>query len=242
VHTGDVVAAYAMPDAVSGHCLAMRVERATGAGIYRLRGLVSAVDPALHTITMGALTLDYSHAAGVPANLAAGQIVRVRLPAASGGATPGIDAFVGAASSPADGDSVGIDGLVTSFQNPGAFAVNGLAVDASGARIDTSSAALGPGVFVSIQGRETGGTLLAANLRTFSRSDVAARTFHVVGTIASLDAAAQTFTVRNVTVDYSGAAFGNGSASNLAVGVKVRVQGPLARDPESIGATLVTFI
>jgi hypothetical protein len=242
VRTGDVVAAYAMPDAISGRCLAMRVERATGAGIYRLRGIVSAVDPALHTITMGAATLDYSHAAGVPANLAAGQIVRVRLPAASGGATLGIDAFVGAVSPPVDGDSVGIDGLVTSFQNSGAFTVNGLAVDASGVRIDTTSAALGSGVFVSIQGHETGGTLQAASGRTFSRSDVAARSFQLVGTIASLDPATQTFTVRNVTVDYSGAAFANGSASNLAVGVKVRVQGPLARDAESIGARQVTFI
>ncbi|HEX7155947.1 MAG TPA: DUF5666 domain-containing protein [Burkholderiaceae bacterium] len=241
IRGGDVIAAYAMPDAVGGRYLGMRIERAAGASAYRLRGLVSAVDPTQHTMMIGGATLDYSHAAGVPPNLAAGQIVRVRLPGAAGSGTLGVDAFAGAASPLADGDSVGIDGLVTSFQGPGAFAVNGLAVDASGARIDATSAALWPGAFVSVLGRETGGTVQAQTVKILSAGEVAARKFQLVGTITSLDTAAQTFTVRNSVVDYSAAAFSNGSASNLAIGVRVRVQGAPASDPALIGAAQITF-
>ena len=241
LRVGDVVAVYGMPDAVGGRYLATRVEASPGAKAWRLRGLVSGLDAASHSFTIGGATLDYTQASGVPAGLANGMLVRVRLPAAGGAGALHVDAFGGAVAQPADGESALVDGLVTSFAGSGAFSVNGIAVDASQAQIDASAAPLAAGAFVSIDGRIGGGVLRAASVKVLSTVDVGARQYQLAGSIAALDTAAQTFTLRNVVVDYSSAVFDGGSASSLAVGVSVRVRGPLSADGTQLRATHVTL-
>src|SRR5438552_3488841 len=131
LHAGDVVAAYALPDAISGRYVATRIEPAHGASAYRLRGVVSALDTTAHTLRIGGATLNYANASGAPADLANGQLVRVRLPATSGVGTLNVDAFGPAIARPADGDAAVVEGLVTSFNSASTFAVNGMPVDAS---------------------------------------------------------------------------------------------------------------
>ena len=241
LHAGDVVAAYALPDAISGRYVATRIEPAHGASAYRLRGVVSALDTAAHTLRIGGATLNYANASGAPADLANGQLVRVRLPATSGVGTLNVDAFGPAVARPADGDAAVVEGLVTSFNSASTFAVNGMPVDASHAAFDSTSTAVGAGVYVSVEGHVASGTLIAASVRVLGQSAFDARTYQVSGAISGLDVTAKTFVVRNVVVDYSSAQFVNGSAAGLADGVSVRVDGSLSTDGTQIQATQIAF-
>jgi len=80
-------------------------------------------------------------------------------------------------------------------------------VDASQTPIAPSQARVTAGAFVSVQGRISGGTLLAPQVTVLTTSVIDTRVFQVSGTVSGLDAAAKTFTVRNVEVDYRAAAF-----------------------------------
>jgi hypothetical protein len=237
---GDVVAVFARPDAVSGVNQATRIEIAPSAKNYRLRGIVSASNPAQRTLRVGGVMLDYSSATGVPPDLASGQLVNVRLVKVAGPVLS-VEAFSSAIPAPTDGATAEIEGQVTSFTSVSSFNVNGFAVDASRARLDVSSAPLGASAHVEVDGSIVGGTLVASNVKTSSPSDIAGRIYRVAGPITSLDGAGKAFTVRNQAVDYSSATFTNGSAANLAVGVIVHAQGPLSPDGTQIRASLVTI-
>jgi hypothetical protein len=238
---GDVVAIYAYPDANSARYLATRIETAPGAPAYRLRGVVSALDTATRSLRIGGASVSYANASSVPPTLVNGQMVNLRLPARSDGSMLVADAFGEAALRPSDAASALVDGLVTSFASPSSFSVNGIPVDASQATLVTSQASLALGVFVSVQGRISGGTLIATQVTLLTQSDIDARVFQVTGVVSGWDAAAKTFTVRNVEVDYSAAAFVNGTPAGLANGVAVRVEGALSADGSQIRATQVTL-
>ncbi|HEY2928470.1 DUF5666 domain-containing protein [Piscinibacter sp.] len=241
LHAGDVVAAYALPDAVSGRYVATRIDVAHGPTAYRLRGVVSALDTAARSLRIGGATLNYASASGVPADLANGQLVRVRLTAASSVGSLNVDAFGPAVAQPADGDGAVVDGLVTSFSSASAFAVNGMAVDASHAAFESASTAVAAGVYVSVEGHVASGALIADRVRVLGQGAIDARTYQVTGAISGLDVAAETFVVRNVVVGYASAQFVNGSATDLANGVAVRVNGSLSSDGTQIQATQVAF-
>jgi hypothetical protein len=125
--------------------------------------------------------------------------------------------------------------------NSGSFSVNGIPVDASRANFVTSQTSLAPGVFASVQGRMAGGTLIATQVTLLTQSDIDARVFQVTGAVSGWNATAKTFTVRNVEVDYSAAAFVNGTAAGLANGVAVRVEGTPSVDGSQIRATQITL-
>jgi hypothetical protein len=241
LQAGDAVAAYALPDAISGRYVATRIETAPGAKAYRLRGVVSALDSVARTLHIGGTTLNYANATGVPADLANDQLVRVRLPAASSVGTLSVDAFGAAVAQPADADAAVVEGLVTSFNSATTFAVNGMPVDASHVAFDSASMALGAGIYVSVEGQVASGTLIATSVKVLGQSAFDARTYQVSGAISGLDATAETFFVHNAAVDYSGAQFVNGTAAGLANGVAVRVNGKLSSDGTQIQATQVAF-
>jgi hypothetical protein len=241
LHAGDVVAAYALPDAISGRYVATRIETAPGATAFRLRGVVSGLDSAARTLQIGGATLSFASTSGVPADLANGRLVRVKLPAASGGGILAIDAFGSALARPADGDAAVVEGLVTSFNSASMFAVNGIPVDASQATFESASTPVGAGVYVSVEGRVIGGTLIAASVKVLSQSAIDARTYQVSGPISGLDVIGKTFLVHNVAVDYSSAQFVNGSAAGLVNGATVRVDGSLSSDGTQIRATQISY-
>jgi hypothetical protein len=226
---------------VSGRYVATRIDVAHGPTAYRLRGVVSALDTAARSLRIGGATLNYASASGVPADLANGQLVRVRLTAASSVGSLNVDAFGPAVAQPADGDGAVVDGLVTSFSSASAFAVNGMAVDASHAAFESASTAVAAGVYVSVEGHVASGALIADRVRVLGQGAIDARTYQVTGAISGLDVAAETFVVRNVVVGYASAQFVNGSATDLANGVAVRVNGSLSSDGTQIQATQVAF-
>jgi hypothetical protein len=237
LRVGDEVAVYAYADPSSAGTLATRIEPAPGARAYRLRGVVSGLDKAAGTFRIGGALLSYLSAANVPAAMANGQRVNLRLSARSPDLT--VDAFLPATRRPADAGSALVEGLVTSLSNAGTFSVNGTPIDARQASIAPAPAALAPGSFVSVQGRIAEGVLLASRVTVLTSNAIDARGFRVSGAVSGLDAVARTFTVRNVEVDYSGASFVDGTASELVNAAAVRVEGPLSTDGSRIRATQV---
>lgn len=238
---GEIVTAYALADAGSGQYIATRIDAAPAARIYRLRGLVDALDPVAKTLRIGGASLDYSRAAGVPVGLADGQLIRARIRAPAGSGPLIVEALAGATAAPDEADAAFVEGPATSVDSRGTMRVNGLRVDASQARISPAGAAIGPGTYLKVQGRTQAGTVIANTVTVLTRADVGTRMYQLRGPIGSLDTAAATFALRGMVVDYSAASFANGTAANLANGAALRVMGRLSSDGTRIGATRITF-
>jgi hypothetical protein len=230
LRVGDVVAVHAHVDGSSARYVGTRLETAPNAHAYRPRGVASALDTAARTFRLGGATVSYALASNVPPTLANGQNVNLHLAPRGTGTAYSVDAFGETINPPNDADSALVDGLVSSAANAGSFSVNGMPVDASHATQVPSQALVATGTFVSVQGRIAAGTLLASQVTVMPTSVIDARVFRVSGGVSGLDTTAKTFTVRNVAVDYSGAAFVNGTAAGLGNGGAVSVEGTLAVD------------
>ena len=122
--------------------------------------------------------------------------------------------------------SVTISGSISGFVSRASFLVAGQPVDASSASFENGGASdLANGRTVEVTGSVTGGVLRATRVKfaQASTDDV----LEVEGAIQSFTSVAS-FRVSGQTVDASGAAFSDGTASDLAVGRIVKVKGPLA--------------
>ena len=237
---GQAVAVFALPDAGSQRYLAMRVEQAQGSRVWRLRGIVSDLDASARSLRIGGALLDYSGAAA-PADLADGQLVRATIANPRSGTTLSVLSLEPAAPRPGDSEHTVLEGLVTAQAAPTLFHVNGVAVDASQAQIQPPRAVVAPGDYLVVEASSTEGGVLARNVVVLTRAELEARPYLVAGVVSRVDAVAQTMDVRNVTIDYSGASFVNGSAANLVPGVAVHASGPLSADGTQVRATQVVF-
>jgi hypothetical protein len=93
---------------------------------YKLRGIVANLDTTQHTLQIG--TASFSYAADIaPANLANGQIVRLKLQI-----TPDIDGhwvitrFDDGAARPTEGDEVEIESVIASYTSNADFTLSGV--------------------------------------------------------------------------------------------------------------------
>lgn len=236
-----VVAVHGVYDSATGHIVASRIDSASSASAYKLRGTVASLDTTAKTFAIGGAVIDYSGIAAseVPATLADGVTMRALLsttPNASGQwvATRLGD---GSAPRPAEHAQALVRGTISAFTSSASFSVNGLTVDASSASFPDGTSALALGVAVEVAGTVSNGVLVATVVRLESaHGGDGSHTPQVHGTISSIDSAAQTFVVRGVTVSYAGAVtYVDGSASDLAVGRSVTVVG-------TIGATTSTSV
>ncbi|MGE0800940.1 MAG: DUF5666 domain-containing protein [Lautropia sp.] len=217
---------------------------------YKVRGLVGALDPAGRTFRLGELTVAYGGLAAVPADLADGAIVRVRLPhaadadgrwaasrletaAAGSGGLPGNGTGTAAAGVRAE-----IEGPVQAVLGGGRYRVDGVVVETGAAR--RMPAELPVGASVEVEGWLRDGVLHADTVE-LERGPGRDDGFEIEGTITAVDAAATTFQVRGVTVDASGARFEDGTAARLQVGARVEIRGRLAADGATLAATVIDF-
>jgi len=121
--------------------------------------------------------------------------------------------------------STTIAGTISGFVSRASFLVAGQPVDASSASFENGSAAdLANGRSVEVAGNLTGGVLRATRVTfaTVQTGDV----LEIEGAIQSYTSVAS-FQVSGRTVDATAASFSDGTASDLAVGRRVKVKGPL---------------
>lgn len=241
---GDLLAVYGELDLAGGRIVATRLEQRANANAYVLRGAVTSYDRAARLLGVGGLVIDLADLPStmLPASLPAGTVVRVKLAKVQRSGRWVATALGGVATLPSDREHVEVEGRVTAFTTADSFAVDGIPVDARGAVFPSGKAGLAAGARVEVEGRASGGTVIATSVTLESDDSEADNPLELEGTVSALDAAAKTFVVRGVTVNWdAGTSFKSGRESDLANGRKVSVKGPLSADRTRVTARTIEF-
>lgn len=241
---GDVVEVFALLDTATQRYRATRIERKAQALVYELRGVVTNLNPVARSFAVGNESISYGALSGsdVPAGLTNGSIVRVLLrvvPAA--GVREALRLRLGV-TEPRDFDEVRIEGLISAFTSSAVFSVDGVAVDAAQADFPDGTAGLANGVRVALRGAVNNGVLSATRVQIKSQAQVEDDGFELRGLITALDTTALRFTLRGVSVDYSGPVeYSDGTQADLRVAASVEVEGRLSSDGTRLVATQIEF-
>lgn len=241
---GQLVEVYAAFDPASGAYRATRIEPGSGAASYQLRGVVSQLDSGARTLRIGNAIFSYTGASAVPAALANGLFVRLRLqPAAATSSSWTVLSFASGTSTPPDGLQAKLKGLVSAFTSTADFSVNGQRINASGASFPDGSAGLVLGARVEVEGSVQAGVLRATQVAIESPEEERDHGFELKGTISALDTALKTFVLRGLVVSYAGSTvrFKDGTAADLAVNKRVEVKAQLAPGGITLVATEISF-
>jgi len=209
----------------------------------RLRGPVRVLDTATQTLTVGSNSYSYTGASNVPAGLAVGQFVRLRMALDTGRWV--VRSFGAAPRVVAEGDGVKVEGLVSALTSTSLFSVNGRAVDASAATLlPAGTTGLVVGARVEVEGVVRGGVFVASKVKVVSDTDLQDRGFELIGSITAVNVAQSTITLRGVTVSTarSDLRIDNGTLANLVVGQAVEVKGGLAADRRTLEATRIKIV
>ncbi|HET7867182.1 MAG TPA: DUF5666 domain-containing protein [Burkholderiaceae bacterium] len=241
VTVGSFVNVHGLLDASNGVTSATRVELRKALNVFRLRGVVSEVDEANKTLKVGGQVVSLAKLAALPKNLAQanGKVVRAVLEKEQVNAQFVARAVRGDRRFVADGKAVDIESIVTEFTSATAFKLFGLPVDASKAAF-VNQAELKLGARAEVKGALVAGVLAATDVEVKLRGQ---KNVNVQGDVAALDAAAKTFTLNGVTIDFSGAdvVFVGGDAAALVNGAKVLVTGKVAGNGARVAAQRIQF-
>lgn len=197
VLAGQVVRVYGLHDASRGGYQATRIEPASGAAVWRLRGPVLSVDAAASKLTMGNATIRYEAATGVPADLtervASGRAVRLRIAAATDPDRAGELVAVSFAEADQPLDDVQearVGGLVSDFGDFATtrrFSIGGVPVDATNAEIQGETR-LKLGADATARGPVRGGVIQATLVIAPAEPQTSARFFEAPFVSADVDA------------------------------------------------------
>ena len=244
LRVGQALEVYAVFDAAARRYRATRIEPALAGTALHLRGPLTQIDAAAQTLRIGSQDYSYAGASNLPATLAAGQFVRLRLALQNGVPLRWRVLAFGTALQPlADADGMRAEGLISAFTSQAQFSVNGRAVDAGAAVFPSGSASLAVGVRVDVRGSLRAGVLRASEVRILNDSDLGNRGFEVSGALSAVNSASATITVRGVTFSTarSDLRLDNGTAADLVVGRSVEVRGVLSADRRVLEATRIRF-
>ena len=240
---GEVVEVYALLDVATSQYQATRIERKGVVAQYRLRGVVSQLDRVAKAFNVGTERISYAGLIGtLPAALANGNVVRLRLQTTQVSAAWPLAAVSNGAQVPEDLDDVRLEGLISAFTSVTQFSVNGVPVEAAGV---TPPVGLGLSVRVEVEGTMRSGVLVARTVEIESSGGGGGQTFELRGSITSVNAATLSFLLRGVTVEYSLTGnptdFRGGTAANLVVGADVEARGVLSANGTRLAAARITF-
>ena len=243
ISAGQMLEVYASFDPVSGRYRATRVEPASHASTFRLRGVVSALDVQAKRFRIGSAECDFASAGNVPAGVSNGSHVRLSLqPGAALSGRWSVLSLSSGVTAPPDGHEARVRGFITTFTSTQLFSVDGHPVNAAAARFP-DGVTVGPGVRVEVEGRVSGGVLQASrvSIRTDGQEDQ--QTFQLAGSIMSVNATGRTFLMRGVTVDFGhgGMHMEMGSIADIVPGRQVQVRGTLSGDGTRLEAVLISF-
>jgi hypothetical protein len=229
------------PTMIAMGYVATRVERRlVMPAAFRVRGMARAVDTSGETLQIGDQVFDLS-ATGVPNGLANGSFVRLVVGTAQVDGRWRASRVALESRRIEDREEAELEGLITSFTSAVSFAVNGIAVDASGA--SRPSSGLAAGVRVKVRGRAMGGAVVASNVELHSDDEAYSDGVDLRGWTSALDRAAQTFTLRGVNVYYGAAPqYVGGSETSLADNACVRVRATLDAARTRVIATRIEFV
>ena len=241
---GQGIEVYALFDAAAGRYKATRIEPRSGLTQWLLRGPVAALDTVARRLRIGGTEFGYAAAAGVPADLAVGRIVRLRLQATvDADGRYSVASFGTGMRTPDDRDGAELEGLITAYASTRSFQVNGLPVDASAASFPDGTAGIRLGARVDAKGRLQNGVLVASTVEIESDDRIDDRGFEFKGQITAVDLVAKTIVLRGQTISWarSDLRLEGGTLANLVVGRSVEVKARLAPDRTTLEATQIKF-
>lgn len=236
LRVGDPLQVHGLPGA-GGVLQATRVEKLAVPGTPVLVGIVQGLDALTQTFLLGTERVRYAGASftgGWTTALQAGQAVRVR--AGADGLllqASEVEPWYSAPQAMPEGTVLTLGGVVSDPSGPASFRIDGVAVDATGAKVSGGpAAAVREGARVDVTGVLREGVLAASRIRirrgagADDTADLAAEAtaFSARGSVGAYRSPAS-FKVQGQSIDASGAVFANGTAADLAPGRKVTVTG-----------------
>ena len=245
VAVGAVLEVHAQLDTARGVYRASRIEAATGATSFKLRGVVSALDTGAKTFQIGSAVVNYAQVAQVPGNLANGAWLKMRLQPAQVAGQWVATALDDGRRGRGRGDSaseVEVKGFITAWTSATQFSVDGLPVDASGATFREGQAGVVLGARVEVEGAVVNGVLVATQVHLEDEGHEGhGEDYELHGTLSALDTGAQTFSLRGVLVDYGSVSTWRGmTAADLANDLKVEVKGSWSADRSRLVASRIS--
>ena len=243
ISVGMVVEVHAQLDPASGIYTATRVGPSGAVAGYKIRGIVANLDTTAKTFTIGGTLISYASVAAVPADLANGLLLAVRLQTTQVAGAWVATRLSGAPLQMDDDNDARIDGSITAFTSTTQFSVNGIPVDASQAVFQGGTAGVVLGAQVEVRGVSSNGVIVASRVSIETHDAVKQTGFELHGAVTALDTTAQTFVLRGVTVSYASPTieFKEGTAAQLAVGVLLEVKGTLSADGTQVQAARIEF-
>jgi hypothetical protein len=243
IAVGTVLEVHAQYNAATGRYVATRIEVEDDASTYKLRGLVSRLDAAAKTFRIGSEVISYAGVTELPANLADGLRVRVRLQTTQVNGQWVATAVRTGVRKVDDRSEGHVRGTITVFKSTADFEVNGLMVNATNAAFPDGLAGVALGAMVEVEGAIVDGVLVATKVELDGRHADDRHRFELHGLISGLDTTAKTFVLRGVKVSYggTGVVWKDGSEASLANGKKVEVKGTPSADRTSLVATSIEF-
>jgi len=243
IAVGQILEVHALLDSATGQYIATRIELEDSTSNYRLRGLLSQLDTTARTFHIGDAVINY---AGVPAgdlpSLTDGMRVRVRLQTTQVNGQWIATTVRTGVRRVDDLPDARLRGYVTAFTSATQFEVNGIPVDASGARMDPPSATVALGTLVDVRGSASSGTIVATRVKVIDRLSDEWRRVELHGAVSELDTTAQTFLLRDVRVNYSNVVeWRDGVRADLANGRSVEVKGLWSDDRSVLMAAVIEF-
>ncbi|HJV63850.1 MAG TPA: DUF5666 domain-containing protein [Albitalea sp.] len=243
VHAGDLLEVNALLDTSSGVYTATRVELKSNLPAYRLRGVVSRLDTAAQTFSIGGADISY---AGVPAaslpTLVNGTLVNLRLQTQQQAGLWILAKGTLASNHIANAANTAVEGIVSNFTGLGSFMLDGTLVDASGSGVvfrRGSPNQIANGVRLEVEGVMNNGVVQATTVE-IRQADADNQGIDLHGLIESADAARMSFVLRGNTVVYdAGTRFVRGSAADLVAGAEVDVKGRLTNHGTQVYATMI---
>jgi Domain of unknown function (DUF5666) len=240
---GQILEIHALFDAATGHYLATRIELEDNANEFRLRGVISQLNTDARTFNIGDAVIDFANvpSAALP-TLADGQRVRVRLQTTqANGQWVAITVRSGLRRLDDIADAR-LRGFVTAFSSPQRFEVQGIPIDATNARFDPAPGAVQLGALVEVRGHASNGSIIASRVKAIDRLGDDWRRVELHGAVSALNTSAQTFVLREVTVNYSRVIeWKNGGPADLAEGRAVEVKGLWSDDRRVLFAAVIEF-
>jgi hypothetical protein len=243
ITVGMLVEVHAQLDPTTGAYTATRIGTTQALAGFKIRGIVANLDTTAKTFTMGGTLISYAGVTSVPAALANGLLLAVRLQTVQV-AGVWVATRLGAGAPPvADSDAARLKGTITAFTSTTQFSVNGIPVDASKAEFDGGSTGIVLGAQVDVRGTSSNGVVIASKVSIETPEAQRAEGFELHGAVTAIDTTAQTFVLRGVTVSYGSpnVQFKDGTAAQLAVGVQLEVHGTLSSDGTQLQATRIQF-
>ncbi|MEO8526866.1 MAG: DUF5666 domain-containing protein, partial [Caldimonas sp.] len=243
ITVGMLMEVHGTLDASTGVVTATRLEPAAAASGFRLRGIVAGLDTAAKTFRIGGALISFADVTVVPADLANGLLLRVRVQPAQVGSAWVATRLGDARPHVEDADEAHLKGSITAFTSTAAFSVNGIPVDASAAVFSGGTAGIVLGAQVEVKGASLNGTVIATRVSVETHEARRAEGFELHGTVSALDTTAKTFVLRSVTVNYgaAGVEFSHGTVAQLANGAQLEAQGVLSADGSTLAVTRISF-